>query len=285
MATPSSLWLNDRPAAASTSAELYQYVVDHVPVLTTSPRRDLEVDAKTVYVFQREFAVVDRWQSLTLGSDRATTCHLLAAHSPSTAFLAHLDGAAGQMPALLHALRDAFDDEHILEVNLVGGFDDARGLSRQLGMELLWTLRNAVPLWPAARFHLRTCTIGPHNTTSENGEPTPRIRGLAIRTGTIELIPGAWFPDPQPHRLARAAMAFAGSPPLASVYNRWRATYQVDLGELTWQPVERLAALLAITDDEEFLQATSTSPRAEHAEYCDEMREMLRYLLWLQTAR
>ncbi len=283
--TTSSLWLHDKPLSAAAPMALYQHVLLHAAKIESAPVQQFEVDAQTVYVFQREVAVVPRARGITLGSDRATTCHLFAAHSERVAFLAHLDGAAGQMPALIHVLRDAFADHaDAVDLHLVGGFRDSHGESLRLGMELFVALRDAHAIWPGVKFHLRGCAIGANNTITEKSQQVPRIRGIAIRTATMELVPNAWFPDPQPHCWERAALSFAGRVPLASVYDAATATYRVDPAWLMPQPVEVLKYLSTRSKDAELLSLTSSSPQAEHAEYCDEMRAVLRHLLERQAA-
>src|SRR5262245_61546696 len=113
----SALWIQNAPVVVRDPRELFAMVTDHPAiiasacVLTGRAANDSSIPAgRNTYVFQREFAVVPR-DGRIIGSDRATTCHMLIATSQTRTFCAHLDGFPGQAAALLAALRDAFPND------------------------------------------------------------------------------------------------------------------------------------------------------------------------------
>lgn len=72
---------------------------------------------RTIYVSQREFAVLshnDPHGFHLLGSDDATTCHILVLETPSAVALAHLDGCetSESIEAMLKELKEYSNGEH-----------------------------------------------------------------------------------------------------------------------------------------------------------------------------
>jgi len=239
-----------------------------------------------VYVFQREWAVVPTTQPVILGSDSATTCHILLAVSPKAVFCTHLDGVPSQVPAFLKALRESFptseDDLAIVDLYIAGGLDDVA--SRQLGAALLSALHRAAGTWPAARFNLKACCIGPLNTLRPKKAALPAVRALAWDAPAGRVIVNAWFDDKSPERWLRAAYSMAGTLPLVRTYDA--ATGKHDFGadyKLEPMPAAYIDELLGM-DDATLLLNASTSPEAEHDTFCDEMRQTLWFLRSYQPA-
>src|SRR5262245_25233974 len=109
-------WIEESPVAARTPRDLYTAVTNH-PAIVASARALIDRgsvktivphDPANVYVFQKEIAVVARPRNGIIGSDRATTCHILIVSSPRKVCCAHLDGSPGQIPDLLLSLSIAF---------------------------------------------------------------------------------------------------------------------------------------------------------------------------------
>ena len=104
-----ALLIQRAPIAMSEGQPLYDVVIRH-PAIAASARALIElvshpsqttVNQDGVYVFQKEYAVVPRARAGIVGSDRATTCHILIVASPTKLFCAHLDGSHGQPTALM----------------------------------------------------------------------------------------------------------------------------------------------------------------------------------------
>ena len=270
-----TLWIDGAPVARRQPHDLYAAVTNHPAIVASARalidrgrvRTTVPHDPANVYVFQKEIAVVARPRNGIIGSDRATTCHILIVSSPRKVCCAHLDGSPGQIQDLGLTLSIAFEEESEFDVHVIGGFDDERGLSVALGRELLAELEG----WPDERVNLKTACIGPLNTASG---PTPIIRALALDLRSNELLANAWFHDRGPYAELRAAGACFSYMPLRDAIE--------PPGALTVPDRRYLEHLLAIKDDRMLLQLTSTSPDAEHTEYCDELRATIRYVLGMK---
>jgi hypothetical protein len=270
-----ALWIDGAPLATRQPHDLYAAVTNHPAIIASaralidrgSVKTIVPRDPANVYVFQKEIAVVERPRNEIIGSDRATTCHILIVSSPRKVCCAHLDGSPGQMLDLMLSLSIAFEEESEFDVHLAGGFDDERGLSVALGRELLAELNG----WSGARFDLKTACIGPLNTASG---PAPIVRALALDLRTGEVLANAWFHDRGPHAELRAATTCFSYVPLRDAAK--------PPGALTVPDRRYLEHLLAIQDDRMLLQLTSTSPDVEHPEYCDELRATIRYVLGMK---
>ncbi|CAF3075326.1 unnamed protein product [Rotaria sp. Silwood2] len=69
--------------------------VSHELASSEEYKQPIEEISKTIYVYQREFAVIaknDRNGLHLIGSDNATTCHILVLDNQVAIALAHLDG-------------------------------------------------------------------------------------------------------------------------------------------------------------------------------------------------
>jgi hypothetical protein len=261
------------------SGSLYDAIIRH-PTIMASAREligsgavasRIEADQPSVYVFQKEFAVIPRDQPRILGSDRATTCHIIIVSSSMKLFCAHLDGADGQMRALMAAMRETFAGESSLDVHLAGGFSDDHGLSVSSGRDLLAELDRG---WPGVEFEMKTACFGPLNSAVG---PAPIVRALAFDTRTNELIVNGWFADRGENVGWRAARASYGVSPLVRSNDFRDSIYVPDR--------EYLEEMLKIEDDRTLLQMTSTSPDAEHDTFCAETRATMRYLLEAQSRK
>ena len=106
-----------------------------------------------------------------MGSDDATTCHVLFLRTPHVTTVAHLDGAnefAEKFVELsiasfrrFSAPSNSASSPLNVEVYLVGGFEDSRGLSRQILKEILTVLHNT----PDVLFSVRLLAVGPLNSS------------------------------------------------------------------------------------------------------------------------
>ncbi|MFL5341942.1 MAG: hypothetical protein ACJ8F7_17485 [Gemmataceae bacterium] len=286
----SALWIDDArlqlPRDAS-PASVYDHILS-LPAVRISAQTLIEqgdpfslvLSQRGLYVFQREWAACPPGRDIIIGSDGATTCHILLAVSPIASFCAHLDGAPGQILALMPVLRHTFgtknDAPKSIDLHIAGGMDDR--VSRELGIELLTALHCVEKDWPTARLRLRSCCVGPLNSFQRGSISLPAVRALAWDIAGRRLIVNGWFGDKGPQPMHRAAYSLAGTRPLV-------CSYDADSGQHVFGPEHRLEPppsgwldwLLSL-DDEQLLRNASTSPHAEHGSFCAEMRDTLRYL-------
>ena len=103
--------------------------------------------SQTIYVTQREFAVLnstDRHQFRYLGSDDATTCHIIVIDNQAAVALAHLDGGQTRLTLdnILQELDRYAPSTVQYDVYLCGGFLDgsSKQYSRKLSNEILHIL-------------------------------------------------------------------------------------------------------------------------------------------------
>lgn len=293
----SALWIDSDSVSGAYDAVIrHPAIVASAGALIERGRTPSRVPAgRGLYVFERECAALPRTAARTLGSDRATTCHILIALTDRSAFAVHLNGVPGQTLALLRAMREVFGEASDVDVHIAGGFDDPAGRSRMLGADLFRCLAHPGRAWPDVRFHLRTACVGPLNSallrvrrpgrTEEIETPGPLVRALAVDVGTGEVIPNGWFDDLGPDAAWRMAAASYSTAPLHTVTDPATGRYRENLRTpLEVPPREVLAALLGITDDGEFLRYTSTSPEVEHATFAAEVRAGLRLMLSLASS-
>ncbi|KAI7740794.1 hypothetical protein M8C21_030212 [Ambrosia artemisiifolia] len=100
-----------------------------IPERKFSSVSDEPVKPKCVYLFQREYATVDPALVEIVGTDEATTCVGMVIRNSRTGMtcVAHLDSPDVVVVGLFQmmSLVSDRDDDNILEVHIVGAFDDA----------------------------------------------------------------------------------------------------------------------------------------------------------------
>eukprot|EP00095_Tigriopus_kingsejongensis_P002487 maker-scaffold64_size435223-snap-gene-2.23 protein:Tk02487 transcript:maker-scaffold64_size435223-snap-gene-2.23-mRNA-1 annotation:"protein n-terminal asparagine amidohydrolase" len=169
----------------------------------TSPKK-LKADEGVLYVNQSEFAMShpgDPNVSI-LGSEDATTCHILVLRESRThvTALAHMDSGHGvsRMVDKLARIsnnrtKETNNKQLRLEVSLIGGYEDEAGTSEGLTLKLLGDFVDS-----EVHFTLKLCVIGSLNTTyDQNCDPWPMHYGCAVDVGTGEIFP-ANFQDHGP---------------------------------------------------------------------------------------
>jgi hypothetical protein len=166
--------LND--AQLSTSAkEFYCEKENYIGDAQKSQQPDCLIN-NTVYISQREVAILVNQRAphdpiKAVGSDDATTCHILFLRTPHVTAVAHLDGASEVAEKFVQhsiasfrrfsAPSSSASSPLNVEVYLVGGFDDSHGYSRQILTEILTVLHNA----PDVLFSVRLLAVGPLNSS------------------------------------------------------------------------------------------------------------------------
>ncbi|KAM4631842.1 protein N-terminal asparagine amidohydrolase [Discoglossus pictus] len=223
-----------------------------------------------LYVQQRELAAAtpeDRSVSV-LGSEDATTCHILVLrHTGSGATcLAHCDGSdtKTEVAKILSAVKTLSQDakEGRLELHMIGGFIDDKGLSQDLSKQIL----NAFDQQPDD-VHLVTYCVSELNDKEENGVHYPIIYGVAVNVKTGD-ISRATFKDRGPDEDLRSAYTLLGG----SMLNIYDAkAEELTVGPYSWLPFPNVDFWLE-QDDEQILEFFSTSPRAEPPHFVAHIR-------------
>jgi len=289
--------------------------LQHIPSVNESLRKlkskptvtltKSNVDARRIInVLQGEVAHATPEQADVLVSDRATTCHILALRStrvgssssddgsrsssskssPSAALasIAHIDQPAYE--SCIQSMMDMHKRYHgdgnkiIVDVHLVGGFNDERGSSQQLTEHLLHTLEF---IDRKERQHIdiiiKTCCVSGLN---DDGSRAPIGRGLAI-----DIASGDVFLASVDDTVAGPAVVLRNcrlwsspigqSPRLCSIHTPLSNHIAVHPFDFEWN--EDFMYLCSLTN-EELLEETSTSPSVEQDDYCDQVRESLVFM-------
>lgn len=280
----------------------------------------LTSDANTCIVLQGERATCFEDQFEWLASDDATTCHIVAMRNTAThcTALAHLDGFGddfGSICCLLKdvltsrtaapdverdAMRDAELDEALflnaplIDVYVVGGYNDERGISRRIAGTLARALhelpaRFRVRLYCSMDGNSRTLRADEHafrfpDTPDDESICLPRAISLAVcpRTGVAKTLA---LTEPLPSDAAAPLFRLRRSAVFASVRARGRSRHAIQVldrfrGVWCIPPLEYSAKKrnLAMYTDEHIRFEMSTSPLAERATFEAGVRDTLVFL-------
>ncbi|ESQ39070.1 hypothetical protein EUTSA_v10001527mg [Eutrema salsugineum] len=270
--------------------------------------RDTESSTKDryVYVFQREFAVVNPALVDFVGTDEATTCVGLVIRNRKSGItsIAHIDspkvvdlGISQMLPLVLE------DDENAeFDVHMVGGYEDVdiknandcdyaepEGYSFPLCCKLVETLQKR-----RENFHIQTLFILGHNTKLDAQANTcPIFNGCLMNTSTGSIFPASFnrtsrCPDEIVRRV-RVSASFEDSSwkgKLLDTYDTKTDRFIIAPCCWTMRLVEYVWELNQLPD-EEILANCSTSPSAEGPDFIDNERRIWNYLLtypeWSKT--
>ncbi|XP_051562354.1 protein N-terminal asparagine amidohydrolase-like isoform X2 [Myxocyprinus asiaticus] len=241
------------------------------------------VDPKhLLYLQQREFAAATPTDNSVsvLGSDDATTCHLVVLrHTGSGATcLAHCDGSSTwtEVPLIVNAVTSRSNPakEGRLELHLVGGFDDDRKISHSLSVNILAAFQKQ-----REEIHLETCCITDVNDVIIEGTHRPLVYGIGVNVKTGQVFPAS-FTFRGPAEELRSARTFSGGQ-MVEVYDSSREL--VKIGPCRWTPNSDLAFWLS-QEDETILQYLSTSPYAEPPHFIQHIKSTIQFLLDHPTA-
>lgn len=283
------------------------------------PRSD---DASTCIVMQGERATAYADQFEWLASDDATTCHIVAFRNTATlcTVLAHLDGFGDDFGSLCCMLKDVLvsrdaasdverdalqdadlapiaaqmRDAPVIDVYVVGGYDDERKISHRIAGTLVRALhelpaRFRVVLYCSMAGNTVTKRAADHafrfpDAADNDSVALPRAISLAVcpRTGEATTLA---FAAAQPSaaaaplfRLRRSAVfasarALGRSPHAIQVFDRFRGLWCIP--PLTYHAKKRN---LALYTDEHIRFEMSTSPLAERAAFEAAVRDTLHFL-------
>lgn len=190
------------------------------PVLTASSNRlkctpEMKVSvseesppAKYLYVFQREYATVDPSLVEFVGTDEATTCVGVVIRNQKTkrTSISHMDFVKVVDMGLTEMLSLVVDGDAnaILDVHLIGGFDEEPCELRNVGNGLIshvpsgYSLPLCLKIVEALqhrreRFQLQTFCVLSHNTKRDsNKNVVPIVSGFMVETSSGSVMPACF---------------------------------------------------------------------------------------------
>ncbi|CAE7868823.1 NTAN1 [Symbiodinium sp. KB8] len=235
--------------------------------------------AQSLCVLQKECGVAQPSHPLLryVGSVDATTCLLVFVVRPDHVSVGHLDNPETSIQPLLPQGSPATEvkEEEAperLTVHLVGSFltgdrseEETEELSERLVYGVLQQLIDS-----KREFNLGTAAVLSTNTYMREGIARPRVTDAAWDMKEQTLIPVKF----------EGECFAAASSDLVPVYNASAAANKLIIAPFTVDPLPlRLLQYLCSMDDEELLQETSTSPKAEPPHFVEHMRDTLQYLI------
>lgn len=281
--------------------------------LKATPERKVSVSdqsppVKHVYVFQREYATVDPALVELVGTDEATTCASLVIRNRNNGMtsISHMDFPGVVDKGLTQMLSLVVDHEAILDVHLVGAFNDAsnehdndtpgsEGPQKQdsysmcLCSKIIDALHNS-----QENFHLQTLCVLEHNTKGDsNGNACPIISGVVVNTLTGSIMPASFDRSSRcPDEIVRRIRVTVSSED-SSWEGRLLKTYDTFQDKFHIAPCSwsshwgQIAFSLQQLSDSEILLRCSTSPSAEGPDFVENERSVWSYLIryphWRQT--
>ncbi|KAG8391319.1 hypothetical protein BUALT_Bualt01G0175500 [Buddleja alternifolia] len=300
--------LMEHPEMVSASNSLKSMSESKISFSENSSSERLK-NSKLVYIFQREFATVDPALVDLVGTDEATTCVGIAIRNCKSGMIsmAHMDFpnvVDVGLSQMLSLVADK-DSDDLLDVHLIGGFDDIssqhsyldiksthaklEGYSYPLCAKIIDTLRNR-----SEKFQIRTLHVLGHNTKwDSDGIAYPIFHGFVVETSTGSIIPASFdgtsrCPDEVVRRI-RVTAAFEDpnwTGRLLDTYNT--KTDHFVIAPCTWTIRQKHTALmLQNLSDTEILLSCSSSPSAEGPDFVDNERRKWDYLIrhpdWRET--
>eukprot|EP01105_Mastigella_eilhardi_P024928 TRINITY_DN6621_c0_g1_i1.p1 TRINITY_DN6621_c0_g1~~TRINITY_DN6621_c0_g1_i1.p1 ORF type:complete len:304 (+),score=53.79 TRINITY_DN6621_c0_g1_i1:55-966(+) len=255
----------------------------------TPPRRVLP-NERTLYVAQRELALVRTTEADVVGCDDATTCVIaLVCDAKGTALAAHFDSPAGASSFTAAVARYFVDDDGSapLRVWLVGGIADPD--CEHDALSTVAALAIAVRSL-GSRAELAAACVLEVNTAPAAGEPVPLMTGAALLLATGTATPATWQLGVRgPARSLRYARVFEDTD-VETIFpcHEHKGCLRVS----PFVPSSRSCAwfLSAMRlSDTEFLEQNSTSPWCEPVHFVQETRAAMRFVLehaaaWGDTA-
>ncbi|KAL7158192.1 hypothetical protein ABFS83_02G125500 [Erythranthe nasuta] len=256
--------------------------------------------SKSVYIFQKEFATVDPALVDLVGTDEATTCVGISIRNCRTGMisLAHMDFpnvVENGLSQMLSLITDR-DSDTLLDVHLVGGFDDIssqhpnlapknrkklEGYSYPLCTKIIETLRIR-----SEKFQIRTLHVLGQNTKFDTeGFACPIFHGFVVDTSDGSITPASFdrksrCPDEIVRRI-RVTASFEDP----NWSHRLLDTYETNSDKFVIAPCtwtirqKRIATTLQSLSDTEILLTCSSSPSAEAPDFVDNERRKWDYLI------
>ncbi|XP_043229566.1 protein N-terminal asparagine amidohydrolase-like [Amphibalanus amphitrite] len=264
------------PQDSRTLFQLYPHLKEGARHLCSLPAKCVG-PAGLLYVSQRELAVTvphDKNVSV-LGTDDCTTCHMAVfRHTASGATgLTHLDACEHEesLQTILQRIAELSMGYPAgrVQLHLVGGYRDSRGVSEEATLSLL----NALSKSPY-EVDLVTCCLGDLNTIIRAGMNWPVVYGVGVNVETGELFP-ATFPDKGPEMALRSARFYTGGHQVLDIYDCQQGLLRI--GPFNYEPL-RAVDLWLQQSDEVLLKHLSTSPEVEPPHFAMQVRTSLKHI-------
>uniref|UniRef100_UPI0035902EDD protein N-terminal asparagine amidohydrolase-like isoform X2 n=1 Tax=Myxine glutinosa TaxID=7769 RepID=UPI0035902EDD len=243
--------------------------------LRMSGMREVQMQG-LLYVHQREIAACPPGDAAVtlLGSDDATTCHLLVLKDRGSGALclAHCDGSdvTWGVRHMVEAVRSLAGTAcERLELHIIGGFADRAGVSDRLTHDIIGEF-----VQQKEDVHLLTFCASELNTILRSGVQHPAIYGIAVDVRTGNLFP-ARFPDRGPDSVLRSARIFSCNT-MEDVYSAEHG--ELHVGPYHWEPWNDAIFWLS-QPDYVLLKHLSTSPAVEPPDFVSRLRDQLRFRL------
>ncbi|MBN3302026.1 protein N-terminal asparagine amidohydrolase [Amia ocellicauda] len=231
-----------------------------------------------LYVFQREYATVDLAHGVvkTIGTDQATTCHMIVLHCPSTGIvsLAHIDGTKVPVgvKGMIDDIKTLMPSFPTLDLYMVGGFHDERRISSENSMMLLREfMKQDIDI------NLQLACVSELNDVVKEENHWPKVYGIGVQLQGLSIsVYPAKFPTRLPETNLRGARL--------SMDRTMRRVYDQTKGVLTLGPYTWFANILKSEDasrnltDGEIRRKFSTSPLVEEPEFPQMLRDSYKYL-------
>ncbi|PIK53945.1 hypothetical protein BSL78_09167 [Apostichopus japonicus] len=252
---------------------------DSSELILRQPLKKFTSLPRTVYVYQREIAATHPQDDIIdiLGSDDATTCHILILRHTGTGStaLTHFDGQNTQqgletMIQLLNSFDDASPSQGRIEAHLFGGFCDSKNTSAHLTCNVIAALQNQ-----GTNIHLQSLCCTEVNNVVRGDINWPVLYGVGVNVKTGKIFP-AEFEDKGPNPMLRSARIFGDVQAMTQVYFPESGEFRIH--PFNYRVPRHLATLLSLPDDI-FLAYTSTSPEVEKPGYVQKTRETFKFML------
>lgn len=269
--------------AKFTSASM---LLEKFPSLKHSAESVLQQEVKqyktlpnTVYVYQREIAVTHPDDDVVdvLGSDEATTCHILILRHTGSGVtaLSHFDGCQTHegLASMIQTIQEMVADRPVegrIEAHVFGGFKDPRNISSELTCEIVAAFQ-----LQSTDIHLRTLCCSEVNNVVKDGQDWPVLYGVAINVKSGAIFP-AEFEDKGAEPDLRSARIFGGVQKMLQFYDSKTGEFRIPPFDYNVQ--KHVEVLLGLPDPV-FLKYTSTSPDVEKPGYAQKTRETYRFML------
>ncbi|KAG5877396.1 hypothetical protein JTB14_037018 [Gonioctena quinquepunctata] len=156
-----------------------------------------------------------------------------------------------------------------MELQLVGGYSDARHISEELFYNIMKAFHKHL-----VEIDLTLACVGQLNTTIRGGTPWPIIYGIGVNVKTGEIF-SATFPEKGPEQSLRNARHLTGNHQVLDIYDCNMGL--LSIGPFNYTPL-RGADLWLEQSDEFILNNLSTSPDVEPPHYVAQIRATLKYI-------
>ena len=262
-----------------------------------------------LYVQQGEMGIASPDEDFIqyLGSSDATTCHILIIRDAVTGVsgVAHIDSVnASHLNDFIHKLKHLANEKNVaknatsggndakegskpcdkrsdeskaFELFVIGGYEDERGTSEELSMELLKYLMDSREI-----FLMKILAIGSLNTTSivtdsvsSSSHNAPILYGAAIQISSGHVVPAHFSYRGPDETIRHLKLSFCGH------RDGFSEPYNPKTGELlipafSFNPhIENLMYYLNLPD-ETFLEYMSTSPKVEPPHFVENQKKIFR---------